>query len=108
MAYTAAGEGGPIVFIHGNPTSSYLRRDVIAEVAGLGRCLAPDLIVMGDSDKLPADPDRLSPCQRLRDHHGQQRVAGQLHRPEAAHQRRAREVLVGLAPDLCRTCISRA
>jgi len=41
------------VFVHGNPTSSYLWREVIAEVAGLGRCLAPDLIGMGDSDKLP-------------------------------------------------------
>ena len=53
MAYTESGAGDPIVFVHGNPTSSYLWREVIAEVAGLGRCLAPDLIGMGDSDKLP-------------------------------------------------------
>jgi haloalkane dehalogenase len=53
MAYTEIGAGDPIVFVHGNPTSSYLWREVIAEVAGLGRCLAPDLIGMGDSDKLP-------------------------------------------------------
>jgi haloalkane dehalogenase len=52
MAYTESGAGDPIVFVHGNPTSSYLWREVIAEVAGLGRCLAPDLIGMGDSDKL--------------------------------------------------------
>ena len=53
MAYTDSGAGDPIVFVHGNPTSSYLWRKVIPEVAGLGRCLAPDLIGMGDSDKLP-------------------------------------------------------
>src|SRR6516162_5134363 len=53
MAYTESGAGDPIVFVHGNPTSSYLWRKVIPEVAGLGRCLAPDLIGMGDSDKLP-------------------------------------------------------
>ncbi len=53
MAYTESGTGHPIVFLHGNPTSSYLWREVIPEVAGVGRCLAPDLIGMGDSDKLP-------------------------------------------------------
>ena len=53
MAYVEVGAGDPIVFLHGNPTSSYLWRTVIPEVAGLGRCLAPDLIGMGDSDKLP-------------------------------------------------------
>jgi haloalkane dehalogenase len=55
MAYVEVGEGAPIVFLHGNPTSSYLWRSVIPELAGRGRCLAPDLIGMGDSDKLPAD-----------------------------------------------------
>jgi haloalkane dehalogenase len=53
MAYVETGEGDPILFLHGNPTSSYLWRNVIPYVAGLGRCLAPDLIGMGDSDKLP-------------------------------------------------------
>ena len=53
MAYTEAGGGDPIVFLHGNPTSSYLWRNVIPHVAGLGRCLAPDLIGMGDSGKTP-------------------------------------------------------
>ncbi len=59
MAYVEAGEGDPIVFLHGNPTSSYLWRNVIPHVAGAGRCLAPDLIGMGDSDKLAeSGPDR--------------------------------------------------
>ena len=53
MAYIDAGEGDPIVFLHGNPTSSYLWRNVIPHVIGLGRCVAPDLIGMGDSDKVP-------------------------------------------------------
>jgi len=53
MAYVELGEGEPVfLFLHGNPTSSYLWRNVMPEVAGLGRCLAPDLIGMGDSDKL--------------------------------------------------------
>jgi haloalkane dehalogenase len=56
MAYHARGEGAPVVFLHGNPTSSYLWRDVIPELEGLGRLIAPDLIGMGDSAKLP-DPD---------------------------------------------------
>jgi len=52
MAYHERGEGRPIVFLHGNPTSSYLWRDVIPELEGLGRLIAPDLIGMGDSAKL--------------------------------------------------------
>jgi haloalkane dehalogenase len=55
MAYVEQGHGDPIVFLHGNPTSSYLWRSVLPEVAGRGRCIAPDLIGMGDSAKLPAD-----------------------------------------------------
>lgn len=55
MAYVEMGSGRPIVFLHGNPTSSYLWRNVMPEVAKLGRCIAPDLIGMGDSEKLP-DP----------------------------------------------------
>ena len=51
MAYTEAGEGRPVVFLHGNPTSSYLWRNVIPHVADRTRCLAPDLIGMGDSGK---------------------------------------------------------
>ena len=53
MAYAEVGDGDPIVFLHGNPTSSYLWRNVIPHVADLGRCIAPDLIGMGDSDKVP-------------------------------------------------------
>lgn len=54
MAYYEVGEGRPILFLHGNPTSSYLWRNVIPHVRHLGRCVAPDLIGMGDSEKLPA------------------------------------------------------
>lgn len=52
MAYVETGQGDPIIFLHGNPTSSFLWRNVIPPLAGLGRCVAPDLIGMGDSDKL--------------------------------------------------------
>jgi|SRR5579872_4086801 len=47
MSYVDVGQGDPIVFLHGNPTSSYLWRNIIPAVSGLGRCLAPDLIGMG-------------------------------------------------------------
>ena len=49
--YVETGRGDPIVFLHGNPTSSYLWRNVIPLLAGEGRCLAPDLIGMGKSGK---------------------------------------------------------
>ena len=49
MAYVEMGEGDPIIFLHGNPTSSYLWRNVLGHVKDLGRCIAPDLIGMGDS-----------------------------------------------------------
>jgi len=59
MAYIDEGEGAPIVFQHGNPTSSYLWRKVMPACVGLGRLIACDLIGMGDSDKLPnSGPDR--------------------------------------------------
>jgi haloalkane dehalogenase len=54
MAYVEAGVGDPIVLLHGNPTSSYLWRNIIPHLEGLGRCIAPDLIGMGDSQKLDA------------------------------------------------------
>ena len=54
MSYVDTGRGDPIVFLHGNPTSSYLWRNVIPHVASLGRCLAPDLVGMGRSGKSPA------------------------------------------------------
>jgi len=56
MAYHQRGEGTPVLLLHGNPTSSYLWRDVIPELEGYGRLIAPDLIGMGDSAKLP-NPD---------------------------------------------------
>src|SRR5215472_7897468 len=52
MAYVEVGSGDPVVFLHGNPTSSYLWRNIIPYVQELGRCIAPDLIGMGDSQKL--------------------------------------------------------
>jgi len=52
MAYVEMGSGDPIVFQHGNPTSSYLWRNIMPALADLGRCIAVDLIGMGDSDKL--------------------------------------------------------
>ncbi|UCG24510.1 MAG: alpha/beta fold hydrolase, partial [Chloroflexota bacterium] len=52
MAYVETGQGDPIVFLHGNPTSSYLWRNVIPHLEPLGRCLAPDLIGMGQSGRL--------------------------------------------------------
>ena len=59
MAYVEMGSGDPIVFLHGNPTSSYLWRNVMPHLEGRGRLIAPDLIGMGDSDKLePSGPER--------------------------------------------------
>ncbi len=52
MAYAEMGRGEPVVFLHGNPTSSYLWRNVMPHVAPLARCIALDLIGMGDSEKL--------------------------------------------------------
>jgi haloalkane dehalogenase len=53
MSFVSVGDGDPIVFLHGNPTSSYLWRNVIPHVSGLGWCLAPDLIGMGQSAASP-------------------------------------------------------
>ena len=53
MAYVEEGSGDPIVLLHGNPTSSYLWRNVIPHLSPLGRCIAPDLLGMGDSGRLP-------------------------------------------------------
>ena len=53
LAYLEAGAGPPIVLLHGNPTSSYLWRNVIPHLAGSGRVIVPDLIGQGDSEKLP-------------------------------------------------------
>jgi haloalkane dehalogenase len=53
MAYHERGEGAAVLFLHGNPTSSYLWRDVLPPLEGHGRLIVPDLIGMGDSAKLP-------------------------------------------------------
>jgi haloalkane dehalogenase len=59
MAYVEMGEGDPVVFQHGNPTSAYLWRNIMPKIAPLGRCIAVDMIGMGESDKLEGDdPDR--------------------------------------------------
>src|SRR5205823_13730187 len=58
MAYIDEGEGAPIVFAHGNPTSSYLWRNVMPACRGLGRLIACDMIGMGAAEKLPdSGPD---------------------------------------------------
>ena len=51
MAYVEAGEGDPILFIHGNPTSKYLWRNIMPWLEDHGRIIAPDLIGMGESDQ---------------------------------------------------------
>ncbi len=51
MTYVDVGTGDPIIFLHGNLTSSYLWRNVLPPLSGLGRCLAPDLVGMGVSGK---------------------------------------------------------
>ena len=66
MAYVDTGSpvaasDGAVVFLHGNPTSSYLWRNIIPHVSPLARCLAPDLMGMGESD---AAPRRLVPLRR--------------------------------------------
>lgn len=67
MAYIDAGAGDAIVFQHGNPTSSYLWRNVMPHVEGLGRLVACDLIGMGESDKLsPSGPDRYGYAEQRR------------------------------------------
>ncbi len=62
IAYVEEGSGDPIVLLHGNPTSSFLWRNVVPELVGSGRVIAPDLIGQGDSEKLPASdgPERYS------------------------------------------------
>ena len=58
MSYVDTGQGDPIVFLHGNPTSSYLWRNIIPHLSTHGRCLAPDLVGMGQSGKSPAQAYR--------------------------------------------------
>jgi haloalkane dehalogenase len=67
MAYVDTGKGDPIVFLHGNPTSSYLWRNIIPHLAPHARCLAPDLAGMGDSGKAPDGAYRLADHVRYLD-----------------------------------------
>ena len=62
MSYIERGEGDPIIFQHGNPTSSYLWRNIIPYLENQGRCIAIDLIGMGDSDKLTDEGNNTYSC----------------------------------------------
>jgi haloalkane dehalogenase len=77
MSYVAVGSGDPVVFLHGNPTSSYLWRNVIPHLSGLGRCLAPDLIGMGASGKAPDGSYRFADHARYLDAWFEQLQIGQ-------------------------------
>jgi haloalkane dehalogenase len=67
MAYVDAGAGDPIVFLHGNPTPSYLWREIIPHLLPFGRCLAPDYVGMGNSGAAPDGRYRLVDHQRYLD-----------------------------------------
>ena len=67
IAYVDTGAGDPVVFLHGNPTSSYLWRNVIPEVEPHARCLAPDLVGMGDSGPAPDGSYRFADHARYLD-----------------------------------------
>jgi haloalkane dehalogenase len=67
MSYVTVGRGRPIVFLHGNPTSSYLWRNVIPHLSNLGHCLAPDLVGMGQSAAAPGGAYRFEDHARYLD-----------------------------------------
>ena len=67
ISYVDTGQGDPIVFLHGNPTSSYLWRNIIPYTKPLGRCLAPDLMGMGDSGPSPTGAYRFADNSALLD-----------------------------------------
>jgi haloalkane dehalogenase len=67
MAYVDVGEGDPIVFLHGNPTPSYLWRNIIPHLLPYGRCLAPDYVGMGNSGAAPSGSYRFVDHQRYLD-----------------------------------------
>lgn len=67
IAYVDAGEGDPIVFLHGNPTPSYLWRKIIPYLLPFGRCLAPDYVGMGNSGAAPDGSYRFADHQRYLD-----------------------------------------
>jgi haloalkane dehalogenase len=67
ISFVDVGHGDPIVFLHGNPTSSYLWRNIIPHVGDLGRCLAPDLVGMGQSAPAPGGGYRFADHARYLD-----------------------------------------
>jgi haloalkane dehalogenase len=67
MAYVDVGAGDPIVFLHGNPTPSYLWRNIIPFLLPFGRCLAPDYVGMGNSGAAPGGSYRFADHQRYLD-----------------------------------------
>jgi haloalkane dehalogenase len=67
MSYVDTGVGDPIIFLHGNPTWSYIWRTIIPHVSGLGRCLAPDLVGMGQSGGMPVGGYRFADHVRYLD-----------------------------------------
>src|SRR6202012_1044416 len=67
IAYVDVGNGDPIVFLHGNPTPSYLWRNIIPQLLPLGRCLAPDYVGMGNSGAAPGGGYRLADHQHYLD-----------------------------------------
>jgi len=67
ISYVDVGTGPPIVFLHGNPTSSYLWRNIIPHVSPYGRCLAPDLVGMGQSKRSPSYSYRFTDHARYLD-----------------------------------------
>jgi haloalkane dehalogenase len=67
MSYVETGLGDPIVFLHGNPTSSFLWRNIIPYAEECGRCLAPDLVGMGQSGKSPKQAYRFMDHARYLD-----------------------------------------
>lgn len=62
MAYLEAGKGDPIVLLHGNPTSSYLWRNVIPYLQSLARCVAPDLAMPGYAREVGGRPREPAEC----------------------------------------------
>lgn len=67
LSYVDVGNGNPIVFLHGNPSSSYLWRNIIPHVSDCGRCLAPDLVGMGQSQPSPTGAYRFMDQSRYLD-----------------------------------------
>ena len=67
ISYVDTGSGNPIVFLHGNPTSSYLWRNIIPHLEFSGRCLAPDLMGMGESGSSPNGSYRFADHSALLD-----------------------------------------